>query len=307
MKTPNFTLRQLSYFVAAAKYGKIANAAVEIGISQSAVTTAILELERTLGMPLLDRHGSGVTLTHRGHLFYQHAMKILDAVGEAQRSPFQSSLNLSGHLRLVVTQVVIGYFLLPYLERFRSAHPNVELTLTEWTRPEGAEALIAGRADMGVILTSNLSRPDALESQTLARAQRRLWVSGNSSLLAEKSVSLSQLNGLPYVFLLIDEGERVLRELVRPFGFEPNVVLRTTAMEAMRNWIGLGLGITIVADTVYRPWSLEGFKIERLKLVEPLPPLEIGLAWKRDGELSEAAQGFASFMRQTVKRSESNE
>ena len=307
MKTPNFTLRQLSYFVAAAKYGKIANAAVEIGISQSAVTTAILELERTLGMPLLDRHGSGVTLTHRGHLFYQHAMKILDAVGEAQRSPFQSSLNLSGHLRLVVTQVVIGYFLLPYLERFRSAHPNVELTLTELTRPECEEALIAGRADMGVILTSNLSRPDALESQTLARAQRRLWVSGNSSLLAEKSVSLSQLNGLPYVFLLIDEGERVLRELVRPFGFEPNVVLRTTAMEAMRNWIGLGLGITIVADTVYRPWSLEGFKIERLKLVEPLPPLEIGLAWKRDGELSEAAQGFASFMRQTVKRSESNE
>ena len=305
MKIPEFTLRQLTYFVAAAEYGKIANAAVEIGVSQSAVTTAILELERTLGMPLLDRHVHGVTLTHRGHLFYQHAMKILEAVGEARRWPFQASLNLSGRLRLVATHVVIGYFLLPYLGKFRSAHPNVEVTLSELTRPECEEALITGRADIGVILTSNLSRLEELESRTLARSPRRLWVSGNSPLLAEKSVSLAQISGLPYVFLMVDEGERVMRNFGRPFGFEPNVVLRTTSMEAMREWIGLGLGVTIVADTVYRPWSLEGRKIERLSLAEPVPPLEIGLAWKREGELSEAAQVFAAYLLQTVHRSES--
>jgi len=304
MRTPNFTLRQLMYFVEAARHGKIANAAAEIGISQSAVTTAILELERSLGMPLFDRHVAGVTLTHRGHLFHQHATKILEAADEAQRWPFQASLNLSGKLRLVATHVVIGYFLLPYLGKFMEAHPNVELTLTEMTRPECEEALITGRADLGVILTSNLARPDALESRPLTYAQRRLWVAGHSPLASEKMVSLSRLNDLPYVFLMVDEGERVLRETVRPFGFEPNVVLRTTSMEAMREWIGLGLGVTIVADTVYRPWSLEGLKIERLSLVEPLPPLEIGLAWPREGQLGETAEGFATFLGQTVRRSE---
>jgi DNA-binding transcriptional LysR family regulator len=293
--------------VAAAKYGKIATAAAEIGISQSAVTTAILELERSLGMPLLERHVSGVTLTHRGHLFHQHALKILAAVSEAQRWPFQSSMNLSGTLRLVATHVVIGYFLLPYLEKFRSAHPNVEVTLKELTRPECEEALISGRADMGIILTSNLGQSEMLDSLPLTRAQRRLWVSGNSPLLAQKAVSLSQLKELPYVFLMVDEGERVLRETVRPYGFEPNVVLRTTSMEAMREWIGLGLGITIVADTVYRPWSLEGMKIERRPLAEPIPPLEIGLIWPRDREPDEVAQGFSSFLQQTVRRSEGND
>ncbi len=304
MRTPNFTLRQLAYFVAAAKFGKIANAAAEIGISQSAVTTAILELEKTLGLPLLERHVSGVTLTHRGHLFHQHAVKILEAVSEAQRWPFQASLNIRGPLRLVATHVVIGYFLLPYLDKFRSAHPNVEITLTEMTRPECEDALIAGRADVGVILTSNLGQPDALESQPLTRAQRRLWVSANSPLLADKSVSLSQIADLPYVFLMVDEGERVMRNFGRPFGFEPRVVLRTTSMEAMREWIGLGLGVTIVADTIYRPWSLEGLKIERLPLVEPIPPLEIGLAWKRGEEQGEVVQGFVNFLAQTVRRSE---
>lgn len=306
MKTPIFTLRQLTYFVAAAKYGKIANAASEIGISQSAVTTAILELERTLGMPLFERHVSGVTLTHRGHLFHQHAMKIMDAVDEAQRWPFQASLNISGRLRLVATHVVIGYFLLPYLERFRSAHPNLDISLTEMTRPECEDALIGGHADIGIVLTSNLSQHDLLESRELTRAQRRLWVSANSPLLAEKAVSLSRIRDLPYVFLMIDEGERVMRNFGRPFGFEPNVVLRTTSMEAMREWIGLGLGVTIVADTVYRPWSLEGHKIGRVALADPIPPLEIGMAWKREGEMSEAMQAFASFLRQTVQRSEGN-
>lgn len=304
--TPLFTLRQLTYFVSAVKYGKIATAAAEIGISQSAVTTAILELERTLGMPLLERHVSGVTLTHRGHQFHQHAIKILSEVDEAQRWPFQSSLNLSGSLRLVATHVVIGYFLLPYLKKFRSAHPNVDVTISELTRPECEEAVISQQADMAIVLSSNIARGDVLDSLPLARAQRRLWVSGKSPLLAEKSVSMSQLNGMPYVFLMVDEGERVLRESVRPYGFEPNVVLRTTSMEALREWIGLGLGITIVADTVYRPWSLEGLKIERISLVEPLPPLEIGLAWRRDGELSDVAQAFSTFLQQTVRRSESN-
>lgn len=304
---PNFTLRQLNYFVAAAKFGKIANAATEIGISQSAVTTAILELERSLGMPLLERHVSGVTLTHHGHLFHQHAMKILSAVDEAKRWPFQSSLNLSGQLRLVGTHVVIGYFLLPYLEKFRSAHPRVNVSLTELTRRECEEALITGQADLGIALTSNIERRELLKIRPLTRAQRRLWVSGKSPLLSQRAVPMAQLNGLPYVFLMVDEGERVLREAVAPYGFEPNVVLRTTSMEAMREWIGFGLGITIVADTVYRPWSLEGMKIERRPLVEPLPPLEIGMIWRRDGLLDEVAEGFSNFLEQTVKRSEGGE
>jgi DNA-binding transcriptional LysR family regulator len=117
-------------------------------------------------------------------------------------------------------------------------------------------------------------------------------------------VSFARLKDWPYVFLMVDEGERVMRELGRPYGFEPNVVMRTTTVEAMREWIGLGLGVTIVADTIYRPWSLEGHKIERRAIAEPIPPLEIGLAWPRGSVLSETAQGFSAFLRQTVPRSD---
>ncbi|RFU14361.1 LysR family transcriptional regulator [Rhodobacteraceae bacterium W635] len=305
MKSPNFTLRQLSYFVAAAKYGKIASASAEIGISQSAVTTAIRDLEANLGMPLLERHTHGVTLTHRGHLFHQHALKVLEAADEAWRWPFQASLNLSGRLNIVATHVVVGYFILPYIQKFLSSHPNVDISLRELTRLECEEALITGSADLGVMLTSNLTRSEDLETHTLDTAQRRVWVSARSPLASNQTVSLSHLQELPYVFLMIDEGERVLRESVRPYGFEPNVVLRTTSMEALREWIGLDLGVTIVADTVYRPWSLEGLKIGRLRIEEPIPPLEIGLAWKRDMEMKELAQSFAGFLRQTVTRGDS--
>jgi hypothetical protein len=56
----------------------------------------------------------------------------------------------------------------------------------------------------------------------------------------------------------------------------------------------LDLGLIVIADTVHRSWSLEGRKIERLFLGEPVPSLKIGLAWKHEGELSDVAQAFAA-------------
>ncbi|MDO9524163.1 MAG: LysR family transcriptional regulator [Gemmobacter sp.] len=305
MKPPVFTLRQLAYFVTAAKHGKIANAAVDVGISQSAITTAILELERTLGVSLFDRHAYGVTLTHRGHMFHQHALAVLGAVDEAQRWPFQADSNIAGTLRVVATHVVVGYFMLPYLAKFRSQYPNVDITLVELTRPECEDALLEGQADCAVMLTSNLEDSDRLASTALLKARRQLWVSANSPLLAQKTVSLREVESLPYVFLLVDEGEKVIRTYWKTLGLEPNVVFRTSSMEAMREWIALGQGVTIVADTVYRPWSLEGRRIERVPILETIPPMEIGIVWSKDKVLSDAARGFVDYLAGAVQQFDS--
>src|SRR5437879_6502641 len=113
LKTPYFSLRQLNYFATAARLGKISTAATELGISQSAITTAILDLESTLGSALLDRHPGGVTLTYRGQMFLIHAEHILNAANDAQRSPFRSGVDVRGTLRVSASYVVLGYFLLP--------------------------------------------------------------------------------------------------------------------------------------------------------------------------------------------------
>jgi DNA-binding transcriptional LysR family regulator len=60
------SLRQIRYFVATAELGQISQAAVDLSISQSAVTTAIKELERTVGVSLFLRTPHGMDLTSAG-------------------------------------------------------------------------------------------------------------------------------------------------------------------------------------------------------------------------------------------------
>ena len=81
------TFRQLKYFVATAELGQLSQAAIHLTISQSAVTSAIKELEDSLGTQLFLRTATGVTLTATGRRFLNHAYTILASVDEAMRIP----------------------------------------------------------------------------------------------------------------------------------------------------------------------------------------------------------------------------
>ena len=63
----------------------------------------------------------------------------------------------------------------------------------------------------------------------------------------------------------------------------PNVIFRTLSVEAVRSMVATGMGITILSDMVYRPWSLEGHRID-LKTLEVIGQIDAGkqpdgLAW----------------------------
>jgi DNA-binding transcriptional LysR family regulator len=79
------SLRQLRYFVATAELGQISQAAIDLSISQSAITTAIKELEQTVGAGLFIRTPHGMDLTAAGRQFLSHAYEILKKVDEATR------------------------------------------------------------------------------------------------------------------------------------------------------------------------------------------------------------------------------
>src|SRR5690349_25069002 len=108
-----FTLRQLQYFVAVARTGQMSLAAAESHVTQSTMTAAIAELERVLGEALFERRRSGVVLTHRGHLFLQHAGAVLEVAADAARQPFRDAREVAGTLQLAASYTVLGYFLLP--------------------------------------------------------------------------------------------------------------------------------------------------------------------------------------------------
>jgi DNA-binding transcriptional LysR family regulator len=296
----SLTFKQIRYFVAAAETGQVSQAAMEMNISQSAVTSAVQSLETQLNVRLFERGHGGVTLTIEGARFLNHARGILAAVEDAVRSPLGTERKESGHLRLATTYTVAGYFMPRYLARFRRAYPRITLDLHEVPRAAVEAGVIGGEFDLAVMLVSNIGNHTDLAHEVLVRSQRRLWMPTDHPFCAAEHVSLRDIAREPYVMLTVDEASRTAGRYWERVGVQPNVIFSTSSVEAVRSMVAGGMGITILSDMVYRPWSLEGQRLEARRVADDVPSMDVGLAWLRDEPLKPAAEIFRRFMSVTL-------
>ena len=291
------TFRQIRYFVAVAETGKISAAATMVGISPSVITEAVGELEALVGAKLFHRQPRGLDLTYDGHRFLAHCRNILSAVEGANHAMARPDSEMVGTLTVATTITVIGYFLAPLLARFRNSFPNIQVRVVEAKRLEVEEGLVAGNYDLAVMLVSNLSDKKDILSHTLVHSMRRLWLPPKHPLLHQEVITLADVAKQPYIQLMIDDAETTTSGYWAAQNLKPNIVIRTESVEAVRSFIAFRNGVTILSDMMYRPWSLEGDRVEVREVAANIPTMNTGIAWPRAHELSAEARTFIEFCR----------
>jgi DNA-binding transcriptional LysR family regulator len=287
-----FTLRQLHYFVAVAEHGTISHAAQSLSISQSAVTEAVRDLEADLGVQLFDRHARGLAITQRGHAFLRHARAILAEVQGARRALATSRATLSGRLQLGVTALMAGYVISDLLSRYRRANPDVTVTAIEDSGEYLEHLLIGGELDVAVMVIPPRRSHSALQTEILDVSPFRLWLPAGHRLAAQESITLAEVTAEPLIMLNIDEMEEEAVNLLSALGARPQVAFRTRSVEAVRSLVATGAGVALLPDLVYRPWSLEGDRIESRDVSGALPVVRVGIVWRKGAPLSAAAHDF---------------
>lgn len=284
------SLKQLVYFIAVAESGSISKALTSLNVSQSVVTESVKKLEETLGTDLFTRHARGMILTHAGHQFLRHAHEVLAAMKNAEQAIRERPNITSGRLNLGVTSLVTAYYLPYLLDRFERVFPGIELSIVEDRRGFIEHLLINGELDVAVMNVSVVDK-QAIETRTLLRAPWRVWLATNHPLVQKEAVELADLQAERFLSLKNDELEAVTQQVYRQAGFPP-IAIRTDSIEAMRSLVAVGIGVAVLPNLMYRPWSLEGDRLESRPLLEELPRLEIGVAWRKGSNLSEAARQF---------------
>lgn len=287
-----FTLRQLRYFVSVCEEGTVSGAAHILSISQSAVTEAIKELETDLGVTLFDRHPRGLSITHKGHQFLRHANSILSGVSDARRAFKKEDDAIVGTLQLGVTSLVAGYVLSDILARYRRANPSVAISAIEDNGDYLEHLLIGGELDVAVMVISNLRDRMALQAEILEVSPYRLWLPLGHRLADRQSIQLSDVSEEPLIMLTVDEIEEATVKLLGAFGARPHVAFRTRSVEAVRSLVATGAGVALLPDLVYRPWSLEGDRIDSRDVSGSLPVVQVGIVWRKGSQLSAAARDF---------------
>jgi DNA-binding transcriptional LysR family regulator len=287
-----FTLRQLQYFVAVAEQGSVTRAAQNLSISQSSITEALKELESDLGVELFDRHPRGLSLTHNGHQFMRHATRILATVSDARTSFSGTRNEPGGTLNIGVTSLVAGYVLSDLLARYRRACPGVEVSAIEDNGGYLEHLLVGGELDVAVMVISNLRDRMALQAEILETSPYRLWLPAGHPLVSADIIGVEDITREPLIMLTIDEIEENTGKLLTALGARPHVAFRTRSVEAVRSLVATGAGVALLPDLVYRPWSLEGDRIESRDVSGSLPVVQVGIVWRKGSSLPQAARDF---------------
>ncbi|MEQ6249873.1 LysR family transcriptional regulator [Sulfitobacter sp. HNIBRBA3233] len=289
--------RHLKFFVATAESGQVSRAATELSISQSAVTSAIKELEAELGAALFLRSSQGMEMTEAGRDFLASAREVLEKLDHAKRVA-QKQSPVKGTISIAATYTVLGYFLPPHLDRLKQLFPNLGIRMSELNRESIEEGLLSNRFDLAVVLTSNINNPE-IETQTLMSSSRRLWAANGHEFIRRGRATFEEIAQQEYIMLTVDEAAHTTMRYWARSGFQPNVTLRTSSVEAVRSMVANGQGVTILSDMVYRPWSLEGRRIGTATTELAIPSMDVGLAWRKGSQIARPVQSVIEYFEQT--------
>ncbi|MFF8954333.1 transcriptional regulator CynR [Streptomyces sp. NPDC014894] len=143
-------LRHLRYLLAVAEHGNFTRAAEDLRISQPTLSQQIKQLERAVGVQLLDRTGRSVRLTDAGETYVHYARRALRDLAAAERAVLDVADLSRGSLRLAVTPTFTAYLIGPLVAELHARHPGIALDVEEMTQDRIEAGLLADELDVGI-------------------------------------------------------------------------------------------------------------------------------------------------------------
>jgi DNA-binding transcriptional LysR family regulator len=238
---------QLEYVAAIARLGSFRRAAEELHISQPALSETVRNLERELGINLLERGRLGTQVSQEGRELLSHLVEVIDAVdrlrhaaGERQRTSRMVRLGTvnAGTVPLLTTAVV----------EFRKLHPNTQVEVVGAQEALIDSSLREGSLDLGLITClEGDDFPPELETTRLLRGRAVVCLRRDSPLAAKAAVKVADLLSEPMI--LMRSGYLMHRYVHRLLGGREAVTSYSTdGAEMGKLMVAEGLGVTVLPD-----------------------------------------------------------
>jgi len=295
---------RLRAFLAVAREGGFSRAARALGQSQSAVSQAVIALERGLGEPLFVRDGRRVTLTDAGQVLRAHAERAFAELAAARAAIGKRRTLAAGRLVLGTTDTLASYLLPPVLSAFRTRHPELDLVLRLRPSPVVAALAAARRVDVALVtlpLPARLGRSGkktatAIHVEPLVEQRDVAVCAPGHALAARARVRLADL--CPHPLVLLDRTTATRAALDARFaalGTAPRVVMEMTSVEVVKRMVELGFGASLVPELAIAEELRRG-TLARIAL-EDGPRRDVALVTPTVGPLPHAARAFIQVCR----------
>jgi DNA-binding transcriptional LysR family regulator len=286
----------LKVFCDVARQKSFSSAAAANGISQSAVSQIVLQLEKRLGVLLVDRSRRPLKLTRQGQAYYDGCRRLVEEYQAVEAAVRNISERITGAVRVAAIYSVGLRDLSQYVQRFVAQHQEAEIEI-EYLHPDRVVAgVLEGTADFGLVSfpqpTRNLTAlPWREEEMVLACAP-------SHPLVARRRVRVAALSGQKYVGF---DRDLVIRKKVdrflRDHGVSVDVALEFDNIENIKDAIEINAGVALLPLPALKreieAGTLAGAPLSDARFVRPL-----GIIHRRDPKPSATAQAFIELLRQ---------
>ncbi|EKS38432.1 MAG: LysR family hydrogen peroxide-inducible transcriptional activator [Afipia broomeae] len=273
------SLKQLKYFDAVARSGHFGKAAEHCAVTQPALSMQVQELERTLGIQLLERGRNGVMLTEGGKEIAQRAARVLADVRDIVDVARRQGNVLSGPLGLGVIPSVAPYILPQLLPMIRDTFPDLDLHIRETQTQTLVNELADGQLDL-LLLALPVEHPD-IETVRLFD-DRFLLAMATSHRMSNRVKATPDLLEDDRL-LLLEEGH-CMRDQALAFcnlrRIENINTFGASSLSTLVQMVAHGLGMTLLPELAVPLESRRG-DIHLMRFADPEPQRVIGLAWRR--------------------------
>jgi len=293
------TIDQLKLFRDIAHSRSVSRGARASGISQSAASQHVQEMERLLETRLLDRSTRPLGLTDAGRLYYDFCRDVLRREQEFQAALKQLRGRVEGTVRVAAIYSV-GILDMARLEQELSRRMPEAQVQVEYLRPEKVyEAVEAEQADLGIV---SYPAPGKEVAAIPWREEKMMAAMAPSHPLASRRMlTLADLAGQDFV--AFDDDLRVGREVqryLRRNGAQVNVVMHFDNIQTMKEAVALGAALSILPIRVLgsdiEQGRLRAIPIKGCTLVRPL-----GIIHLRRKHFNRATQAFLDLLREEAK------
>jgi DNA-binding transcriptional LysR family regulator len=258
-------VRQIETYQAVMTFGTTSRAAEVLGMSQPAVSKAIMTLERSIGFKLFDREKGRLTPSAEGQLFYREVQASLAGIAKLRSSAARIRDYGSGDIRVACLSAFSTNITPRAIARFRKKYPDIAVTLTVAASSVIRDMVAANQIDIAI--TADEVETTGIEVAPFVDIPAAIALPPHHPLIGKEVIGPEDLDKVDFVALAPEDTTRKEAEAIfAQHGVAPKVIVETAYSSVICALVLEGVGCGI-AD----PVTAVGYT-ERGLVIRPFAP-----------------------------------
>ena len=288
-------IQHIKYFLEIVKHESFSKAAEQLYVTQPILSRCIKNLEKELGVSLINRSTKSFALTDAGEALYTYGSKLVEGHQDIYHHIQDIKESKVGELHISSPGVLMDMYFPRLVTEYRKQYPGIRISISERGSRATEKDVLDGDADIGLVMLP-LENPQNFNVFPIISDEVCVLVRKEHDFAKRKNIDIKELQGVDII--TYNQSNTLYHTFLRMCqeqGFLPNITYQSMMPNFILDVISYGDCVGVLPGPMLRQ-----FRTEKLVTVSIRPqfPWEIAMITKKERYLPNAASSFLNFTKE---------